>query len=292
MMRRWILGSGVGALLIVVAAVAQPPGGQPGGLPGGFPGGAFTPPPPGQILPTFLQERLKLTAEQKKQLAELQKEVDTKLATILTAEQKKLLQRPGGFGPGGPGGQKGPGGQGGKDGKDGPGGPGGFGPPGGFGFPGGFGGPTRLEDVKKQLSATDEEWKVIGPKIQKVISARQILTADARKADAVVGGPRPEGKPGDPPPGDGPARNPGAGPQPGPGFGGQGGTNIITQAQADLQAVLKDPKSPKAEIEEKVAAVRKARQKARADLEAAQKDLQEMLTPAQETILVSLGYLD
>jgi EF hand len=82
------------------------PGG-PGGPGGRGPGG---PPQPGQILPSFLQERLNLTAEQKKQLEALQKDVDTRLAKILTAEQKKQLKEmrgPGG--PGGPGG-RGPGG--------------------------------------------------------------------------------------------------------------------------------------------------------------------------------------
>jgi hypothetical protein len=71
-----------------------------------------------------------------------------------------------------------------------------------------------------------------------------------------------------------------------------GGTNIITQAQVELKSVLDDPKHTREEVEEKVAAVRKARQKARADLEAAQKDLAQMLTPSQESVLVSLGYLE
>lgn len=94
--------------------------GGPGG-PGGFGGpgrggrGGFGgPPQPGQILPTFLQERLNLTAEQKKQLEELQKTTDGKLAKILTDEQQKQLkERPegpgrGGFGRGGRGGFGGP----------------------------------------------------------------------------------------------------------------------------------------------------------------------------------------
>src|SRR6266498_1243311 len=93
------LAGGLAVLLIGSVAAAQPPGG-PGGPPGG-PGGF---PQPGQVLPGFLQERLNLTAEQKKQLDELQKEVDAKLAKILTTEQKKTLQEtrdrfngPGGF---------------------------------------------------------------------------------------------------------------------------------------------------------------------------------------------------
>jgi hypothetical protein len=60
-------------------------------------------------LPPFLQEQLNLTADQKKQVALLQKEVDEKLAKLLTDEQKQQLKqmRPR-FGPGGPG-RRGPG---------------------------------------------------------------------------------------------------------------------------------------------------------------------------------------
>lgn len=95
-----------------------------GGGPGGMSGG---PPKPGEVLPSFLQDELQLTERQKTQLAALQKDVDARLAKILTAEQKEQLSRmrdrgPGG-GPGGPGG----GGRGPGDNGDGPPGP----PPGG-----------------------------------------------------------------------------------------------------------------------------------------------------------------
>ncbi|HKI38418.1 MAG TPA: hypothetical protein VKA46_41600 [Gemmataceae bacterium] len=74
--------------------------GGPGG-PGGFGG----PPQPGKVLSPFVQDQLKLTSEQKKQMEDLQKEVDEKLAKILTDEQKKQLkdmQQGFGRGPGGP----------------------------------------------------------------------------------------------------------------------------------------------------------------------------------------------
>ncbi len=93
------------------------PGGRGPGGPGGFGGrGPGGPPRPAQVLPPFLQERLELTAEQKKQLDALQKEVDAKLDKILTAEQKKQLKEMReGFGPGGRGpGGRGPGGPGGR----------------------------------------------------------------------------------------------------------------------------------------------------------------------------------
>ena len=91
MLRRLIVGSGLGVFLVVSAAVAQP-GGAPGAPPPGFPGGPMVLPQPGQVLPAFVQDQLKLTAEQKKQIAELQKEIDAELAKLLTAEQQKALQ--------------------------------------------------------------------------------------------------------------------------------------------------------------------------------------------------------
>jgi spore coat protein CotH len=67
-----------------------PPGGF-GGPPGGF---GFGPPPqPGEVMPRPLQDRLKLTAEQRKKFAELQQEVDRKVREILTDEQKAELQK-------------------------------------------------------------------------------------------------------------------------------------------------------------------------------------------------------
>jgi Spy/CpxP family protein refolding chaperone len=80
-----------------------PPGGAgPGGPPpgGGGPGG---PPPPGQLLPAFLHDLLKLTDEQKKPLAEFQKEIDAKLAKLLSDEQKKQFKEPQTGGPTQPG---------------------------------------------------------------------------------------------------------------------------------------------------------------------------------------------
>src|SRR5882724_1971762 len=78
------------------------PDGQGRGGPGG-PGGRGGPPQPGQVLPPMLQDALNLTDDQKKQVADLQKDVDTKLAKILTADQLKQMKQMRGRGPGGPG---------------------------------------------------------------------------------------------------------------------------------------------------------------------------------------------
>lgn len=110
----------LGAMLAVTSfSTAQPPGGQPGqpGKGGGF-GKGVGGPAIGQILPAFLQEMLKMTDAQKKDLEALQKDVDAKLDKILTDDQKKQLkdlrEGKGGFG-GGPGGKGFPG----KDGEKG-----------------------------------------------------------------------------------------------------------------------------------------------------------------------------
>ncbi len=101
----------------------EPMGGAPGAITAG-------PPRFGEIMPKSLQDRLKLTDEQKKQLEVMQKEADGKLDALLKDEQKKQVKdMQQGFAFGGPPGKPGavpakPGGN--------PGGPGGFGgPPGG-----------------------------------------------------------------------------------------------------------------------------------------------------------------
>jgi hypothetical protein len=79
---------------------------RPGG-PGG-PGGdrAFGGPAIGTLLPSFIQDRLQLSEEQKKQVQDLQMEVDKRLANILTAEQNRELAEMRTRGPGGPGGNR------------------------------------------------------------------------------------------------------------------------------------------------------------------------------------------
>ena len=87
------------------------PGGFGPGGPGGRGPGAFAPAQPGQILPPFFQDALRLTEEQKAKVAELQKDIDQKMANLLTDVQRKQLQEiqqgggrggPGSFGFGGP----------------------------------------------------------------------------------------------------------------------------------------------------------------------------------------------
>jgi hypothetical protein len=144
--------SELNALMARERASARGTGGGPGGFggpggggrmgfggPGGR-GGFGGPPRPGQILPGMFRQQLSLSADQEKEVDALQKEVDGKLAKILTADQRQQLKEMSERGPGGPGGP------GGRPGFGGPGGPGGFGRPPGGGPPPGEGpddGPPR-----------------------------------------------------------------------------------------------------------------------------------------------------
>ena len=71
-----------------------------------------------------------------------------------------------------------------------------------------------------------------------------------------------------------------------------GGNNAVASALAELKTALSNANTPADQIQEKVATVRTARQKAKADLAAAEKNLRQLLTASQETVLVSLGYLE
>ena len=117
--------------------------------------------------------------------------------------------------------------------------------------------------LKDQLGTTDEEWTVMQPKIEKVMTAQQDLRGG-------FGGRR------------------------GPG-GGQDNDQArspVQQAQRDLRQTLENKDAPADEITRKLEALREARTAAKTSLETAQKELKEVLTPRQEAVLVSFGMLD
>jgi hypothetical protein len=65
--------------------------------------GFGAPAPPGQILSPITRDLLAVSAEQHKQLDEIQKQADTRLGKLLTTDQRKqIAEQPRGPGPGGP----------------------------------------------------------------------------------------------------------------------------------------------------------------------------------------------
>jgi len=188
------------------------------------------------------------------------------IATPVLAQQQPGGDQPAGQGNGNQGGgrQRGQGG-----------GPGGGGP--------GGGGAAQfrqrmMDQLKEQLGTNDDEWKVVEPKIQKVMDAQR----DARAGGIGLGG-------------GGRQRGQGGG----PGGGGQGGGNNpdqplspVQKANNDLRTALENKSASTEEITQKLTALRDAREKAHQSLTSAQKDLKEVLTPRQEAVLVSNGMLD
>ena len=191
---------------------------------------------------------------------------------------------------------------------------------------------ATTESVQSLIKATDDEWKVIGPKLQAVSTARQAVityTASNGGRGGGFGGPNfgtdsfdgpgngmgggrggggrggPQGGgfggPGGPGGQGGGGRGgggfggPGGPGGPGGGFGGPGGgggNNAVGTALTELKTALADASSTPEQIKAKVDAVRSARQRAASDLVAAQKSLLPLLTADQQATLVSLGYID
>jgi hypothetical protein len=166
--------------------------------PGGFgPGG---PPRPNQVLVSFLQDMLGLSADQKKEIDALQKTVDETLDKALTDAQKKTMRERSAPGPGGFAAMPAPG---------------------------------QIMSVstqvtlkptpeqKTQLSALQKE---VDAKLDKVLTDDQKKQLKQMRADFLRGGP--PGGPGGGPPG-GPPGGPGGGPPPFPFAGPPGGSAVF-----------------------------------------------------------------
>lgn len=141
------------------------------------------------------------------------------------------------------------------------GGPGGGGP--------GGGGPAQfqqrmMERMKTELGATEDEWTVLEPKIQKVMDINRDLQAGPMGG---MGGRR------------GGAAAPAA------------AEGEVAKATAALRETLQNTDATPEEITTKLTALRDARTKATADLEEARKDLKSVVTPRQEAVLVLAGTL-
>jgi Spy/CpxP family protein refolding chaperone len=130
-----------------------------------------------------------------------------------------------------------------------------------------------MDRMKEQLGASDDEWKVLQPKVEKVMNAQR----DSRGNRFGFGGLG----------GRGPGNNNDANrPQ------SNRPQSEVSKAAQELRTVLDDKSASAEEITKKLTALRQAREKAKAELVTAQKELKELLTARQEAILVSDGMLE
>ncbi|MFA7236141.1 MAG: hypothetical protein WC058_04680 [Phycisphaeraceae bacterium] len=136
-----------------------------------------------------------------------------------------------------------------------------------------------MERIKTELKATDEEWTVLQPKVEKVMTLQRDLMM------SMFGGRMGRRAPGTGAPG-GPG---GDNAQP---SAGEASQSEIVKATTDLRTALADDNTPAATLNEKLLAFRTARAKVRTELDVARKDLRELLTPRQEAVLVVDGMLE
>jgi hypothetical protein len=169
-------------------------------------------------------------------------------------------------------------------------------PPGGnqgAGGQGGLGGGGNRRDpaqmrqqmndrMKELLGATDDEWKVLQPQIEKVQTLQR--TTSSRLGASLLYG-------------NGNNNNNNGGGRGGRGFrGGQQPDNAtpsaVDEKARELTAAIQNKDTKPDEYKSKMAAYRQARNQAKADLSKAQETLREVVTVRQEAVLVDLGLLD
>jgi hypothetical protein len=133
------------------------------------------------------------------------------------------------------------------------------------------------ERMKEQLGVDDAAWKVMEPRLQKVMDlSRQAGGGGRGMMFGMMGGPG--------------GQRPG---QEGRGPGGQQRElSPVEKAMEQLQTTLDNPSASPEEIKKQLTALRTAREKARQELATAQQSLREILTVRQEAQLVRMGMLD
>lgn len=120
------------------------------------------------------------------------------------------------------------------------------------------------ERMRTQLGASEEEWQVLGPAVEKVTRLR--ASAAARGAARQRRG---EGQ------GEGEAE-----------------LTAVQAARRELESALADEATAPETIAARLAALRQAREKESRELEAARGELRELLTARQEARLVLMGILE
>ena len=140
--------------------------------------------------------------------------------------------------------------------------------------------------MKEQLNVDDQAWKVMEPRLMKVMELNRQASGMGRGMFGMMGGRR--GGPGGP----GGANDAGGQAAPARGSGPNGEQTALDKATAQLQTTLENQSASPDDIKKQLTAVREAREKAKQELAAAQQDLKQILTLRQEAQLVMMGLLN
>lgn len=126
-----------------------------------------------------------------------------------------------------------------------------------------------LERVKETLQCSDEEWTVLQPRLEKVMTLSREASAGGGRR--MLFGRRSSGG------GDAQPREP---------------QNAVEKTAQDLQQTLDNKEATADQIKAKLTALREAREKVKQDLAKAKAELRELVTQRQEAMLVLMGTLD
>jgi hypothetical protein len=150
--------------------------------------------------------------------------------------------------------------------------------------------PERMRQMMNQrmqelFGATDQEWKILGPRVTKVMELSRQVGGGGRGgmmfgAMGRRGGP--QGGPG----------GPGGGR-----FGGRPGTQGTEQTEVEkategLRTLLENTSATPEQIKNQLTVLRAAKEKAKQQLAVAQKELRQIITLRQEAQCVMMGILD
>ncbi len=145
--------------------------------------------------------------------------------------------------------------------------------------------------MKEQLEITDEEWTIVGPRLNKVMT----LSRESRMGGmgrmmrgrrGGMGGPGGQGGPGGPG-GEGPE-----GDRPGRPDDDNEEQSAVEKASDSLATVLESETATSEQVKEALTKLRAAKEAAKQELIKAQEELKEVLTLKQEAKLVMFGMLD
>jgi len=133
--------------------------------------------------------------------------------------------------------------------------------------------------MREQLGATEEEWKVLGPRVMKVSELNRQLSGFGRRGMfGMFGGGRRGG-----PQGDQPGRRQGAP---------ERELTEVEKATEQLRTTLENTSAKPEDIKNQLTTLRKAKEKHKQQLAAAQQELRKIVTVRQEAQLVLMGLLD
>jgi hypothetical protein len=129
-----------------------------------------------------------------------------------------------------------------------------------------------MTQLKEQLGSPDEEWKLLQPKLDKVLTVQRETRTRGGFGGRTRGGNTQDAN-----------ATPAAPAQP---------QSAVATASDDLRKAVADKGTSPEDLAKKIATLREAKEKAKADLAAAQKELRELLSARQEAVLITNGILD